>query len=499
MSRVDERSVLSPLLTLLLCCTAHGAAPAEEPVSTEAVAREIARVLPVEAPYASTERLSTAPVHVARRDPGAVAGAGEMEVPAAGWKIVWSRDEATLIADSARDFQDYLHTAMGVEAELEARDGLADWQTVERAIVVGTRASLPGCGAGLIGPKDYAITVTPERITVCGHDARGVLFGLHHVEARMNLREAPVLPADWQTVRHSLYDTRMVQSWMGWMAFPDRVLSHLAHDGFDAIFASVYTNPTGDRTTAEGSTDFYARLMHRIRAQDPARVRSGRSCGEAWFEGVHAESVRLWDPGERGGAASGGARDSGAVSGHRGIRVADGGLLVPTWGGGHGASREYIEDWARNWSYAVGVVAEKRMSPGESVDRGPALGIQHRFPSAECGGEAVLYPAAPAGHNPHVDVGEREGLRDRWISRAPAGLCDQPGGSGGGDGGANRGGAAARHEGLQQSHFFPAVRSCRRCPTSPFRSNGMRDTRRWRRTESTGRWRAGHRAMPRVL
>ena len=60
---------------------------------------------------------------------------------------------------------------------------------------------------------------------------------------------------------------------MGWMEFPDRLLAHLAHDGFDGIFASVYANPNGDRTTAETSTDFYARLLFRVRPQDPARMR----------------------------------------------------------------------------------------------------------------------------------------------------------------------------------------------------------------------------------
>ncbi|MBI2423102.1 MAG: hypothetical protein HYV27_09760 [Candidatus Hydrogenedentes bacterium] len=35
------------------------------------------------------------------------------------------------------------------------------------------------------------------------------------------------------------------------------------------------------------------------------------------------------------------------------------GFWYKAWGGGHGASKEYIEDWARHWSHAVGVVAEE--------------------------------------------------------------------------------------------------------------------------------------------
>ena len=57
------------------------------------------------------------------------------------------------------------------------------------------------------------------------------------------------------------------------MEWPDSLLAHLAHDGFDAIFTSVYANPNGDRGPADTSTEFYARLLFRIRKQDPARMR----------------------------------------------------------------------------------------------------------------------------------------------------------------------------------------------------------------------------------
>ena len=35
------------------------------------------------------------------------------------------------------------------------------------------------------------------------------------------------------------------------------------------------------------------------------------------------------------------------------------GFWYKAWGGGHGASREYIEEWARNWCKAVGIVEEE--------------------------------------------------------------------------------------------------------------------------------------------
>lgn len=234
-------------------------------VSAAAFAREVERVLPLEAPYAYHKRLAEDPVHVARRDPEAALQAGEMAIPERDWRLLWDRGSSPVLEHAVRDFADYLATSMQVKVEVVGLDSLADWAGQGRAIVVGTREQLPGCGATLRRAKDYEIVVTPERLLVCGYDERGALFGLYHLEARLNLREAPFLPADLQTVRHSLYETRMVQSWLGWMEWPDAILSHLAHDGFDAIFASVYANPNGDRTTADTSTEFYARLLHKVR------------------------------------------------------------------------------------------------------------------------------------------------------------------------------------------------------------------------------------------
>ena len=166
----------------------------------------------------------------------------------------------------------------------------------------------------------------------------------------MNLREAPFLPADLHTMRHSLHDTRMVQSWMGWMEFPDAVLDHMAHDGFDAVFASVYTNPNGDRTTADNSTDFYARLMARIRRQDPAQVRSLIDRAKVFGIKVYTPIIYQYvgtpeSEAELRRVVRDILKDFPDI---HGFVLLTEGFWYKAWGGGHGASKEYIEDWARN-------------------------------------------------------------------------------------------------------------------------------------------------------
>jgi hypothetical protein len=346
------------LFVLASSCTT---ARAEAEVTTDAFAQEVERALPQEQPYDYHKRLAEGPVHTARRDPEVSAKPGELALPDQGWKLIWNRRSSTILQDAAKDFQDFLKTSMAVQVELEGRDALEDWQNIVQCIVVGTREQLPGCGAALTSPKSYEIIATPDRITVCGYDERGAMYGLYNLEARMNLREGPFLPANLNTVRNSLYDARMVMSWTGWMEFPDAILSHLAHDGFDAIFASALANPNGDRTTAENSTDFYARILYRIRKQDPARMRDLIDRAARFGIKVYTPIIYQYvgTPESEAGLRS-------LVQGIliefpdiQGYVLLTEGFWYKQWGGGHGASEEYMKDWAQNWSRAVGIVAEE--------------------------------------------------------------------------------------------------------------------------------------------
>lgn len=362
--RIGMLWALTGTLAVHLLCFSE---PGVGAVTTEEFAREVERVLPIEEPLDYHKRLAEGPVHVPRRNPDASPRAEEMEVPNQGWRLVWKPRESVVIQGAILDFQDYLRTSMDAEVTVEGRESLDDWQELKHCIVAGTRDELPGCGNTLQGPKDYEIVVTPERVTVCGFDDRGVMFGLYNLEARMNLREAPILPADLHTIRHSKYDARMVQSWMGWMEYPDAVLAHMAHDGFDAIYASVYTNPNGDRTTAEHSTDFYARLMHRIRRQDPARVHDLIERAARFGIKVYTPIIYQYvgTPESEADLRRLMREILAEFPDIHGYVLLTEGFWYKTWGGGHGASEEYMRDWAENWCHAVGVVAKEchRVNP----------------------------------------------------------------------------------------------------------------------------------------
>ncbi len=360
-------------LTLILSIGAAMYSPAQgqTETTTDAFAEALKNALPIEKSYDYHRRLSTNPVHTQRRVPEAQAKPNELALPSQGWKLVWKQGSTPVLQGTVHDFQDYLDKSMQVRIELDAKDSLADWQTQKKCVVVGTRDQLPGCGTALKAPKDYEIIATPERVTVCGFDERGAMFGLYNLEARMNLREGPFLPADLKTVRHSLYDVRMVQSWMGWMDWPDPLLSHLAHDGFDGIFASCYANPNGDRTTAENSTEFYARLMFRVRRQDPARMHDLINRASRYGIKVYAPIIyqSLGTPESEAGLRKLVRDIVKEFPDIKGYVLLTEGFWYKQWGGGHGASKEYVQDWARNWAKAVGIVAEEchRVNPAIEI------------------------------------------------------------------------------------------------------------------------------------
>lgn len=327
--------------------------------------------LPEEALYSYHKRLSEEPVHQPRRNHKAVKGGDEISLAEGKWSLVFNKNNKVVLAHAIRDFQDYLDKSMDLKVVEAGMDSIEGWQDMDKCIIAGTRDQLPGCGLTLKNPKDYEIQVTSDRIIVCGFDERGTMFGLYNLEARMNLREAPFLPKTLKSVRHSLYDVRLVQSWMGWMEWPDNLLSHIVHDGFDGIFASVYANPNGDRTTVETSTDFYARLLYLIRNQDPARVRDLINRAAKYGIKVYTQIIYqyLGTPESEAGLRKlvrDIVREFPDIAGY--ILLTEG-FWYNKWGGLRGAGREYIENWANNWCRAVGIVAEEchRINPAIEI------------------------------------------------------------------------------------------------------------------------------------
>ncbi|PYV44286.1 MAG: hypothetical protein DMG06_07130 [Acidobacteria bacterium] len=358
-------------LILFVGCSVRSSEPVQAEATTDAFAREIERVLPQEELYDYHKRLKQGPMHVARRDSEARARSGEMILPEKGWKLVWNQRSSAVLQKAVQDFRDYLDKSMGVRVEAKGWDSLENHRGLSRSIVVGTREQLPGCGGSLKSPKDYEIVATPERLTVCGHDEQGAMYGLYSLEARMNLREGPFLPRGLNTVRHSLYDTRMVFSWMGWMEFPDQVLSHMAHAGFDGIFASCYANPNGDRSTEESSTEFYARILFRMRRQDPARMRDLINRASRFGIKVYAPIIYHYLGTKESEAGLRRVvrdivKEFPEIHGY--ILLTEG-FWYKQWGGGRVADEEAVRDWLRNWTRAVAIVAEEshRVNPAIEI------------------------------------------------------------------------------------------------------------------------------------
>lgn len=363
---MNDRSLpfIAAILLLTLRFSAAGA-------TEDDFRNAVARLLPVEQLYDYHKRLSTSPVHTARRDRTVQAQPGEMALPDSGWKIVLSSQGSPLLRHTALDFQDYLNRSMGVQAEISNPDSVKDWKNLRQSIVAGTRAELQGCGEKLRSSKDYEIITTDSQVVVCGYDDRGAMHGLYHLEAVMNLREAPFLRARWKTVRHSLHATRMVQSWMGWMDFPDSLLAQMVHDGIDAILAPVYANPNGDRTSAETSTDFYARLEFRVREMDPRRMRD--LLNRASRFGVKVYSPIIYQYQGTSESEAGLRRlvrdilkDFPDI---RGYMLLTEGFWYGKWREGRTGGDEAVSEWIRQWTRAVSIVTEEchRVNPAIEI------------------------------------------------------------------------------------------------------------------------------------
>ncbi len=352
----------SLIIRVTFLCLSVGAGLPNAPAATEEFDRVAFDALPAEKPYTYHEQLKTGPVHALRRDPVGRPEADEMTIPDQGWQLKFPLDGGPVLSQAVTDFQDYLATSMKVAVTLRQPSSLGDWERQDRSIVVGTRESLPGCGAELRSDKDYRLVVSPGRIVVCGYDEKGAAYGLYNLEARMNLREGPYLPEKLDSARHSLYRTRMVLNWLGWMEWPDNYLSHLAHDGFDAIYASVYANPNG----AEGTAHYVL-----ARKQDPAAMKDLIERASRFGIKVYTPLLYRYtgEPENQEGLRQLVRDILTELPEIQGFILLTEGFFYDRWFGAGGQGQQDLREWARQWTQAVEVVVQEsqRIKPGFEV------------------------------------------------------------------------------------------------------------------------------------
>ncbi|WP_337176670.1 hypothetical protein [Paludisphaera sp.] len=294
------------------------------------------------------------------RDPDERPRDDEIEI-GAGWSVEIPADASAPLVAAGEELQRYLKEAMGVEVALKRPDRIDGWRERPRTIVAAARDAMPGLGDPLKASKDYRITVAGDAVAVCGHDDRGAMYGLYNLVMRFSLREAPYLPRDLDTVRHSLYQARMTLSGLGWMEWPDRYLATLPLYGFDAIHCSIYRNPNNapgadphwsdrdirkhppgamkdlTRRAARFGIDVYAPLLYHYTGT-PENVEGLRKL----VRDVLAEFPEI-----------------------RGYVLLTEGFYYRKWFGAGGQGDEDLRAWVREWSKAVAIVAEEahRINP----------------------------------------------------------------------------------------------------------------------------------------
>jgi hypothetical protein len=287
------------------------------------------------------------------RDPAAKAAPGEIEITEQGWSLIYAADAGSVLKLAAEDFRDHLSTSMQAHLASAEKPALRGWAKEQHAVIVGGRDQMPGCGQALQSPKDYQIIVSSEQIAICGYDERGAIFGLYNLESRMELRGGPFLPANLNTVRHSLYGVRMTMTGLGWMDWPDWYLRMVPRYGFDAIFVSGYANPNGAPAPA-----LWGAVMRR---QDPAKMHDLIRRANRYGLDVYAQ---LMYP-VRGGPSDEIAlrklvRDNATEFPEiRGYFLLPEGFTYGDWWPKWTSSREDTRNWFTHWAHGLAIATDE--------------------------------------------------------------------------------------------------------------------------------------------
>lgn len=319
--------------------------------SAEFTGRALA-ALPVEEPFEFIHQ-HTVGLPPKPRDPATAVRPDEMEVAAAGWRIVLASDAAAPLETAAQELLRFLKEAMGVVVTIERAGDLGDWATRKNVIVAARRGSLSGCGDALKASKDYRIVAGPDRIVVCGYDDRGALFGLYNLIMRFSLREAPFLPKGLDTVRHSKFRVRMPLSGLGWMEWPDRYLATLPLYGFDAIHCSIYRNPNNGPGVAPYWDDIKA---HKPGAMKDLIRRAARFGVDVYAPILYHYTGEPENVEELRKVVRDIVTEFPEI---RGYVLLTEGFYYKKWFGAGGHGSQDLRAWVREWCKAVGIVAEE--------------------------------------------------------------------------------------------------------------------------------------------
>lgn len=167
------------------------------------------------------------------RNAALVAAQTELELKN-GCTIALPDDAGEVILTAARDFCHYLHSAMGVYANVCQGEGTVNICVDE---AYGSYRS-------------YCIR-SDDSIHITAHDERGAAQALYELESEMSARRAPFIRRGTYS-RTPAFSPRMTHSGYGLDDYPDEHLSLIAHAGMDAIL--VFTE--GPNKTPSGFLDF---------------------------------------------------------------------------------------------------------------------------------------------------------------------------------------------------------------------------------------------------
>ena len=154
------------------------------------------------------------------------------------WTITIPRDSDVVLRNACRDLEDYFFASMGISPRVMYEDEASGKQ-----IVYAIDPTLP--------EYSYRLTVTDDKVTLCGQNSRFAAQAGYFIEDLMNLDEAPFL-AKQETLRTSLFNPRMIHSGYGLDMFPEEYLRHVAHASISALL--VFVNDVD--MTPHGYQDF---------------------------------------------------------------------------------------------------------------------------------------------------------------------------------------------------------------------------------------------------
>jgi len=158
----------------------------------------------------------------------------ELVVVDESWSIDVPVECSLVVKTGAEDLQSYLKRKKGLSLEIRK---ISEMEIQGKIILIVKKGELGVSYPELKESESYILEIDDNKITICGFDDRGAIYGIYYLEDLMGFQDDAKI-GKTKLVKKPLFRWRFATDFS--LKFPDENLSFLSHVGVNCLYVHIF-------------------------------------------------------------------------------------------------------------------------------------------------------------------------------------------------------------------------------------------------------------------